>query len=402
MPNRLHLESSPYLLQHSDNPVDWFPWSEEAFSLAKEKDLPVLLSIGYSACHWCHVMQHESFEDEDIAKIMNTKFINIKVDREQRPDIDDIYMSAVQTMTGQGGWPLTVFLTPDAKPFFGGTYFPPQPRYGHPGFPQILQAISDAYLNRKSDLLKSADSLLGNMKRFIAFEGQSDNFNESDIQEIIHDLKERYDKDFGGFGEAMKFPNSMTLDFLLKYYSVTSDSSVLDIIKDSVDKMLIGGIFDHIGGGFHRYTVDREWLIPHFEKMLYDNALMSKLMLNLYQVTNNEVYKTVALEVIDYVCRDMTDDKGLFYSAEDADSNGEEGLFYTWTIEELKTFLNNDEIQLISEIFTINETPNFESRSILHMNSIDTMNRFWTSQNQDNDELKICLLYTSPSPRDRG
>jgi len=242
---------------------------------------------------------------------------------------------------------------------------------------------------------------LGNMKRFIAFEGQSDNFNENDTQEIIHDLKERYDKDFGGFGEAMKFPNSMTLDFLLKYYSVTSDSSVLDIIKDSVDKMLIGGIFDHIGGGFHRYTVDREWLIPHFEKMLYDNALLSKLMLNLYQVTNNEVYKTVALEVIDYVCRDMTDDKGLFYSAEDADSNGEEGLFYTWTIEELKTFLNNDEIQLISEIFTINETPNFESRSILHMNSIDAMNRFWTSQNQDNDELKILRtkMFDNRAPR---
>ncbi|HAF76074.1 MAG TPA: thioredoxin domain-containing protein [Maribacter sp.] len=403
MPNKLHLESSPYLLQHSENPVDWFPWSDEAFRIAKEKDLPVLLSIGYSACHWCHVMQHESFEDVEIANMMNSKFINIKVDREERPDIDDIYMSAVQTMTGQGGWPLTVFLTPDAKPFFGGTYFPPQPKYGHPGFPQILQAISDAYLNRKEDLLKSADSLLGNMKRFIAFEGQSDSFNENDAQEIINNLKERYDKDFGGFGETMKFPNSMTLDFLLKYYSVMSDSYILDIVKDSVDKMLIGGIFDHIGGGFHRYTVDREWLTPHFEKMLYDNALMAKLLLNLYQVTHDEVYKTVGLEVIDYVCRDMISDKGLFYSAEDADSNGEEGLFYTWTVDELKAFLNDDEIQLISEIFTINETPNFESRSILHMNSIDTMNRFWIAQNQDNSELKTLRseIFNNRSPRVR-
>ena len=386
MPNKLHLESSPYLLQHADNPVDWFPWSEEAFRVAKEKNLPVLLSVGYSACHWCHVMQHESFEDPQIAQLMNERFVNIKVDREERPDIDDIYMSALQTMTGQGGWPLTVFLTPEGLPFFGGTYFPPQARSGHPGFPQILQAISDAYSNRKKDLVKSAESLLENMRKFIDSGEDSPTLTKLDVAEVWDNLKKQHDPEFGGFGMGMKFPNSMSLMFLLRYYSDTLDSSALNIVKKSADKMLLGGIADHIGGGFHRYTTDREWRVPHFEKMLYDNALLSKFFLNLYQVTHEDVYKTVALQTIEYVCRDMISKEGLFYSAEDADSDGGEGLFYTWTMEELRSFLTQSEIALMQEIFTINEDTNFEGRSILHMNSKESMNRFWDSYN-DNDEL---------------
>ena len=402
MTNRLHLESSPYLLQHANNPVNWYPWSDEAFEIAKNNNLPVLLSIGYSSCHWCHVMQHESFENEEIAQLMNKKFINIKVDREERPDIDDIYMSAVQTMTGQGGWPLTVFLTPDGLPFFGGTYFPPQPRYGHPGFLQILEAVSDAYANRRKDLIKSGESLLHNMKTFTVSAGESLGFTKIDARDIVSKLKDQHDVEFGGFGEAMKFPNSMALDFLLRYYSNTLDSSVLDIIKNSADKMLLGGIFDHIGGGFHRYTTDREWRVPHFEKMLYDNALLSKFFLNLYQVTKDETYKSVALKTIEYVCRDMlNNEQGLFYSAEDADSDGEEGLFYTWTMKELQSFLDESDISLIQEIFTINETPNFESRSILHMNSKDSMRRFSLSGiNKDSAIKKLkSKLFSTRTPR---
>lgn len=401
MTNKLYLESSPYLLQHANNPVNWYPWSEEAFEIAKNNNLPILLSIGYSSCHWCHVMQHESFEDEKIAQLMNDKFVNIKVDREERPDIDDIYMSAVQTMTGQGGWPLTVFLTPEGLPFFGGTYFPPRPRHGHPAFPQILEAVSDAYANRREDLIKSGESLLRNMQTFTFSDGDSTGFTEIDAIDIVTKLNDQHDVEFGGFGEGMKFPNSMALDFLLRYYSTTLESSVLDMIRNSADKMLLGGIFDHIGGGFHRYTTDREWRVPHFEKMLYDNALLSKFFLNLYQVTKDETYKSVGLKTIEYICRDMLSEQGLFYSAEDADSDGEEGLFYTWTMKELQSFLDKSDISLIQEIFTITEKPNFENRSILHMNSKKSMSRFLLYDiNKDTAIKKLkSKLFSTRSPR---
>ncbi|MHC4487219.1 MAG: thioredoxin domain-containing protein, partial [Planctomycetota bacterium] len=317
--NRLINETSPYLLQHAHNPVDWYPWVGEAFERAKKEDKPIFLSIGYSTCHWCHVMEYESFENERIAEIMNEHFVSIKVDREQRPDVDGIYMNAVQMMTGSGGWPLSAFLTPDSKPFYGGTYFPPTDRYGRPGFERVLLSIADAWKNRRQELVNSAGEIsevLANLTRAT----EKEKLSPEMLKGGFDYFRNIFDGTNGGFGIAPKFPQPTNLSMLLSYWHRTANTQALQMIEKTLDAMAKGGIYDHIGGGFHRYATDARWLVPHFEKMLYDQALLSKVYLQAYQITKNQKYATTAREIFDYVLRDMTDADGGFYSAEDADS----------------------------------------------------------------------------------
>ena len=371
--NRLQYESSPYLLQHADNPVDWYPWGEEAFRVAREREKPVLLSVGYSACHWCHVMAHESFEDETTAAMMNALFVNIKVDREERPDVDDIYMQAVQAIAGQGGWPMTVFLLPDGRPFYGGTYYPRVPRGGMPSFTQLMQSIHDAYRNQGDLLEKQADNLHQSLKRDVLGIGRIDDsgLTAELLDEATQRLKANIDRENGGFGTAPKFPNPISLEFLLRQHARTGDEEALRSVILSLQKMAKGGIYDQIGGGFARYSVDAYWLVPHFEKMLYDNAQLSRLYLHAWQISGQEFYKTIAEETYDYVLREMQDADGGFYSATDADSEGEEGKFFVWTIDELDEALEPllDEIPNASEIaiatFGMSEVGNFEGANIL-------------------------------------
>jgi uncharacterized protein YyaL (SSP411 family) len=341
--NKLINETSPYLLQHAYNPVDWYPWCEEAFIEAKRFDKPILLSIGYSACHWCHVMEKESFENDHIAASMNKYFVNIKVDREERPDIDNIYMNFVQLTTGSGGWPMTVFLLPDKRPFFGGTYFPPEDRYGRPGFPRVLNIIHDAYQNKREEVVRSADSILGSLKLFQQLKPNETLITEDVFRRACDNLKISYDSEYGGFGSAPKFPSAMVLTFLLDYYCYSNDSYALEIVENTVRKMSDGGLYDHIGGGFHRYSTDAKWLIPHFEKMLYDNALLVELLSKLFMVTNNDFYKSKVEETLEFILREMQDKNGGFYSTQDADSEGEEGGYYLWDKRELDSILNKDE-----------------------------------------------------------
>ena len=373
--NRLQYESSPYLLQHADNPVDWYPWGEEAFRIAREREKPVLLSVGYSACHWCHVMAHESFEDEATAAMMNALFVNIKVDREERPDVDDIYMQAVQAIAGQGGWPMTVFLLPDGRPFYGGTYYPRVPRGGMPSFTQLMQAIYDAYRNQGELLEKQADNLHQSLKRDVLGIGRVDDsgLTAELLDEATQRLKANIDQENGGFGTAPKFPNPISLEFLLRQHARTGDEEALRSVTLSLQKMAQGGIYDQIGGGFARYSVDAYWLVPHFEKMLYDNAQLSRLYLHAWQISGEEFYKTIAEETYDYVLREMQDAEGGFYSATDADSEGEEGKFFVWTIGELDEALEPllDELPNASEIaiatFGMSEVGNFEGSNIMHL-----------------------------------
>ena len=325
MANRLIDESSPYLLQHAQNPDDWYPWGTEAFNLAKNDDKPILLSVGYSACHWCHVMESESFEDSEIALLMNEKFVCIKVDREERPDVDSVYMAAVQAMTGQGGWPLTVFLTPDAEPFFGGTYYPATPRGGMAGFPQILEAISDAYMNRRDDIRETSSHVIEHIKSNIQPKGPLDPSDSVNLDRAYENLEQQYDWDLGGFGAPIKFPQPFAHEFLLRYHSLNRESRSLEMVEKSLKSMVSGGIYDHVGGGFHRYSTTSDWLVPHFEKMLYDNALLARLFFHTFQVTGDDFYKSVGLDILQYISRDMTSTEGLFYSASDADSEGVEG-----------------------------------------------------------------------------
>ncbi len=367
MPNHLAQETSPYLLQHANNPVDWYPWGEEAFSRARAEDKPVLLSIGYSACHWCHVMAHESFENSEIADLMNQNFINIKVDREERPDIDSIYMEAVQALTGSGGWPLTVFLTPQGKPFFGGTYFPPEDRHGIPGFPQVLRATADAYRNRRSDIEQAAKELLaavsGNIKRSAVIEPLT-----TDILDGAHlAIKQNFDSQNGGFGTAPKFPQPMALEFLLRYSRRVQNSGALEMLELTLEKMAKGGIYDQLGGGFHRYATDSRWLVPHFEKMLYDNALLSHVYLHGYLATGKPLYRGIAEETLDYVLREMTAPEGGFYSTQDADSEGVEGKYYVWTDREIIQALGEKRGKTITDYFGVTSEGNFEGRNILHI-----------------------------------
>jgi uncharacterized protein YyaL (SSP411 family) len=366
--NRLANETSPYLLQHKDNPVDWYPWGEEALQRAHEEDKPLLLSVGYSACHWCHVMERESFEDDETARMMNEHFVNVKVDREERPDIDSIYMAAVQALTRHGGWPMTVFLTPDGAPFYGGTYFPPVPSRGMPSFQQLLLSIADAYENRREEVLQSAQSVRDYLEASTAaVMPKAESAGTELLDRAAATLLEGLDRRFGGFGGAPKFPQAMNLEVLLRHHYRTGDRSALDGVELTCRQMAQGGIYDHLGGGFSRYSVDDYWLVPHFEKMLYDNALLSRLYLEAYQATGDTFYRRIAEETLDYVLRDMTSEEGGFYSAEDADSEGEEGKFYVWTPEELEAALDPEEASLAARYWDVTERGNFEGKNILHV-----------------------------------
>ncbi|PKB72697.1 MAG: thioredoxin domain-containing protein [SAR202 cluster bacterium Io17-Chloro-G7] len=367
MPNRLINETSPYLLQHANNPVDWYPWGEEALARAKAEDKPILLSIGYSACHWCHVMERESFENETIASLMNERFVNIKVDREERPDLDAVYMEAVQMMTGSGGWPMTVFLTPDGKPFYGGTYFPPVDYSNLPGFPRLVTAISDAYRDQRGEIEKTTQQIAAQM-------GQTAQLTKSDsvlTVDILHTaynaLATSFDYQNGGVGMAPKFPQPMALELLLRYYNHGFSERALEMVNLTLVNMAQGGIYDQIGGGFHRYSTDAYWLVPHFEKMLYDNALLARLYLHTYLVTGEPMYRRITEETLDYILREMTDPQGGFYSAQDADSEGEEGKFFVWTPEEIQEVLGEKEGNLIGGYFGLTQAGNFEGKTILNV-----------------------------------
>ena len=369
MANRLAQETSPYLLQHKDNPVDWYPWGEEALAKAREEDKPVLLSVGYSACHWCHVMERESFEDVATAEIMNEHFVSVKVDREERPDIDSIYMSALQAMTRGGGWPMTIFLTPDGAPFYAGTYFPPAPSRGLPSFQQLLVSLADTYENRRVDVLQSAQSVRDYLQAATGAampEAEADSGAEV-LDKAAEALISQLDYRFGGFGGAPKFPQTMNLEVLLRHYHRTGDRASLSGVEDTLRAMANGGIQDHLGGGFARYSVDQHWLVPHFEKMLYDNALLSRIYLETYQATGDPFYRRVAEETLDYVSRDMTGPEGGFYAAEDADSEGVEGKFYVWTPGEIEKVLEPEEAGLALRYWDVTERGNFEGKNILNV-----------------------------------
>jgi len=365
MPNRLVNETSPYLLQHAQNPVDWYPWGDEAFDRAAREDRPILLSIGYSACHWCHVMAHESFENEEIAGIMNRSFVNIKVDREERPDLDAIYMEAVQSMTGGGGWPLTVFLTPDRRPFYGGTYFPPEDRQGMPGFPRVLETVLQAYRTRKGQVESAANDVVAHLSRSQEAIRSIEPLTSDALRLACSQLVSQFDRENGGLGAAPKFPQPMILEFLLRCHDRTGDGEALRMAELTLDRMAKGGIYDQLGGGFHRYSVDARWLVPHFEKMLYDNALLARLYLHAYQVTGKELYRQVVEKTLDYVLREMTGPEGGFYSSQDADSEGVEGKYYVWTIDEIRQALAEEDARLAIKLFSVSEGGNFEGANIL-------------------------------------
>ena len=367
MPNNLINETSPYLLQHAHNPVDWYPWGDEAFEKARRENKPVLLSIGYSACHWCHVMAHESFENEEIAKLMNEHFVNIKVDREERPDLDQIYMNAVQMMTHHGGWPMTVFLTPDAVPFYGGTYFPPQDRYNIPGFPRVLLGVADAYKERQDEIRETGTSLITELRRLSETDGSDRPIEPELLDAAYNGMIRNYDSVNGGFGGAPKFPPAMALEFLLRTYKRTGNRDALQMITHTCMKMANGGIYDQLGGGFHRYSTDSRWLVPHFEKMLYDNALLSRLYLHYYQVSGEESARQTVEGILDYVLREMTHSEGGFYSTQDADSEGHEGKFFVWDIAEIRDALGETAASMFCDYYNITDAGNFEGENILNV-----------------------------------
>jgi len=384
--NRLINETSPYLLQHAHNPVDWYPWGEEALQKARQENKPILLSVGYSACHWCHVMERESFENEDIAALMNQHFVSIKVDREERPDIDNIYMQAVQAMTQQGGWPMTVFLTPDGRPFYGGTYFPPRDRqYGRetmPGFPRILLTMADYYEHHREEVEEQANQVADFLKQRsstpLRSKGGINPVGTMPLEMLSNasrELAAEFDPVHGGFGNAPKFPNTMSLEFLLRTHQHRLHGEIgtkatrpeLEIVEVSLQHMANGGIYDQLGGGFHRYSVDAAWLVPHFEKMLYDNALLSRLYLHAYLVTGNPFYERIVRETLDYVVREMFSPVGGFYSTQDADSEGEEGKFYVWTPAEIEAALPHEDAALFMLYYDVTQSGNFEGKNILHV-----------------------------------
>jgi len=387
--NRLAQELSPYLLEHKDNPVDWYPWGPEALERARAEDKPILLSIGYSACHWCHVMARESFEDADVAALMNRFFISIKVDREERPDLDQVYMRAVQAMTGSGGWPMTVFLTPDGTPFYGGTYFPPIERYGMPSFSRVLTSVAEAYGLRKLEVRKTADQVRTFLQRPIVDAGSSTAvLTTASLDDAYDELARTYDARDGGFGGAPKFPQPMLLDFLMRTWLRLSPSpavpakdvpspmergrggapagAALEIVTHTLEAMAAGGMYDQLGGGFHRYSVDAHWLVPHFEKMLYDNALLTRAYVDAWLITRRPAFRRVAEETIGFVAREMTSEEGGFFSSLDADSEGEEGRFYMWTPAELQAALGAEDAERIARAFDVTADGNFEGRNILH------------------------------------
>lgn len=369
--NRLQHETSPYLRQHAENPVDWYPWGAEAFEKAKQANKPILLSVGYSACHWCHVMAHESFEHEPTARMMNELFVNVKVDREERPDVDDIYMQAVQALTGGGGWPMTVFLTPDGKPFYGGTYFPREPRMNMPAFRQVLTGVAEAYQNRRQQVEDAAENLTQSLDRdLLGIGGAAHDINRALLDAASEKLSRNFDRSHGGFGGAPKFPQPMNLEYLLRSYARTGDKNLLEVVTFTLQKMARGGIYDQVGGGFHRYSVDTIWLVPHFEKMLYDNAQLSRVYLHAWQITGDSFYRRIAEEIYDYILREMTAPEGGFYSTTDADSEGEEGKFFVWSKAELEQILGDD-ARFAVEYWGVSTSGNFEGHNILHIPNTD-------------------------------
>ena len=374
--NRLIHCSSPYLLQHAHNPVNWNPWGEEALRFSREQDKPILLSIGYSACHWCHVMEHESFENEEIAALMNEYFVNIKVDREERPELDAIYMNFVQMTTGSGGWPLTVFLTPDLTPFYGGTYFPPRDLQGRPGFERILQNIADLYRSRRRDIDKNRDEIVQRLQSSTQWIGEEVSLSEELLKRAYSQLRQQFDNRYGGFGSSPKFPSAMALSFLLRYYKRTGQKPALDMVTLSLDEMSRGGIFDQLGGGFHRYSVDDRWLVPHFEKMLYDNALLCRVYLEAYQVTGSPHYREVVENTLTYVQREMLAPDGGFYSSQDADTEGYEGRFYIWGKQEVVDILGIEDAKIFNDFFDVTTEGNFEGKNILnHRRELEAFSR---------------------------
>jgi len=414
--NLLSQEKSPYLLQHADNPVWWYPWGEEAFAKARAEDKPVFLSVGYSTCHWCHVMEHESFENEDIAKVMNDHFVSIKVDREERPDVDSIYMKAVMSLTGSGGWPMSVFLTHDRKPFYGGTYFPPESQWGRPGFKELLLSINDAWQNKRDELIKSSHSITQNLqaKSFWGKIGGNPVPDEKTLRHAYGQYVERFDSRYGGFGGAPKFPTSHNLSFLLRYWKRSGESNALAIVEKTLIEMAKGGMYDHIGGGFHRYSTDQRWHIPHFEKMLYDQAILSKTYLEAYQGTKDEKYAQTAREIFEYALRDMTDSQGGFYSAEDADSlppekfvnmtpaeglsrEKSEGAFYLWRHQEIIEHLGKETAEIFNYYYGVEPRGNarsdphgeFRGKNILYI--ANTLEETAPKFGETRDEIKSIL-----------
>ncbi len=391
--NRLIKETSPYLIQHAHNPVDWFAWGEEALQKAKEEDKVILLSIGYSACHWCHVMEKESFEKEDVALLMNTNFVNIKIDREERPDLDHIYMDAVQAISGSGGWPLNVFLTPDAKPFYGGTYYPPVKAFNRSSWTEVLQAIAQSWKERKNEIESQAENLTAHLT-------QSNNFTQIKFDPIINEAQNLFtieqcrtmfdnimkaaDKEWGGFGKAPKFPQTFIIQYLFRYQHFTNDEAALHQALLSLDKMLQGGIYDHIGGGMARYSTDNEWLAPHFEKMLYDNALLIDVLCDAWQITNDKKYKEAIQKTIDFIRTELTHQEGGFYAALDADSEGVEGKYYVWQKHEIESILGKD-ASLFCEFFDVTENSNWEETNILRI--LQPANEFVVTRNIDYKEF---------------
>ncbi len=366
-PNRLITQQSPYLRQHAYNPVDWYPWGREALERAQAENKPILLSIGYSACHWCHVMERESFDDEETAQLMNELFVPIKVDREERPDLDQIYMDAVQLLSGRGGWPLTMFLTPDAKPFFGGTYFPPEDRHGLPSFRRVLRAVAQTYHERRHEIAQNVEQLTRALDGLSGFRGTEMELSAATIERATATISRYYDPVNGGIGQAPKFPNPFILSLFLRAHRSTKESAYGDMVRHTLSKMAKGGIHDHLGGGFHRYSVDSAWLVPHFEKMLYDNALLASLYLDAARALNESSFAEVARGIFDYVLREMTNPEGGFFSTQDADSEGEEGVFFLWTPAQLQAVLGEDLARIAVRYFDVTEEGNFDGRNILHL-----------------------------------
>jgi uncharacterized protein YyaL (SSP411 family) len=365
--NRLIDESSPYLRQHAHNPVDWYPWGDEAFAKARAENKPVFLSVGYSACHWCHVMERESFENDEIAALMNELFVNVKVDREERPDVDQIYMNAVQLLTGRGGWPMSVFLTPEGEPFYGGTYFPPEERHGMPGFPRVLKAIAQAYREKPEDVQRTAGQLINALAQMDEREAVAEPPTASIVADAAAKLAQAYDETNGGLGEAPKFPNTSAFEVFLRVARTSGDHRFLDMVLHTLRKMAHGGIYDQLGGGFHRYSVDARWLVPHFEKMLYDNAQLVPLYLSAYQASGDAFFARIARETLDYVVREMRDAEGGFYSTQDADSEGIEGKFFVWDAAEARALLGDEAADLACRYWDITDVGNFEDHNILHV-----------------------------------
>jgi uncharacterized protein YyaL (SSP411 family) len=395
--NRLRFEKSPYLLQHADNPVNWFPWSDEAFKTAKDEDKPIFLSIGYSTCHWCHVMAHESFEDEKVAEILNKNFICIKVDREERPDIDNIYMKFCQMITGSGGWPLTIIITPDKKPFFAATYIPKEQRFGRNGLLEMLPRIIKLWNDDKGNVIKSSLDITDNLKLQLEVDKNNIKINKNILNQTYENLLTNYDELYGGFNNAPKFPSPHNLIFLLRYWNKSGDEYALKMVNETLTNMYFGGIYDHVGYGFHRYSTDRKWILPHFEKMLYDQSMMILAYTEAHQATKNPIFKKVVEEIITYIIRDLKSEEGVFYSAEDADSEGIEGKYYTWTFDELKKLFSNKEFDLVKNIFNLREegnyieetTRNTSGKNVIFLNNSEKYSNIFL---KDSDEFKEILL----------